>query len=51
VHTPSIKLLQMTATLKDGSSASSSSSKYLGPQPVVVSAEAEALSHSATSMK
>jgi geranylgeranyl pyrophosphate synthase len=51
VHTPSIELLQMTATLKDGNSASSSSSKYLGPQPVVVSAEAEALSHSETTMK
>jgi len=48
-------LLQMTATLKEESSATSSSNngakKDLGPQPVVVSAEAEALSHSATTMK
>lgn len=55
VHTSSNNLLQMTATLRDTrreeSTASSSSSKDLGAQPVVVSAEAEALSHSETTLK
>ena len=48
VHTSSINLLQMTATLNE---ESATSSKDLGAQPVVVSAEAEALSHSETTMK
>ncbi|KAL7520606.1 hypothetical protein ACHAWX_005323 [Stephanocyclus meneghinianus] len=51
---PSQNLLQMTATLKEGSSASSSNNekaRELGTQPVVVSAAAEALSHSETTMK
>mmetsp|Transcript_21727 Transcript_21727/g.37101 ORF Transcript_21727/g.37101 Transcript_21727/m.37101 type:complete len:508 (+) Transcript_21727:286-1809(+) len=51
VHTSSINLLQMTATLREESTASSTSPKDLGAQPVVVSAEAEALSHSETTMK
>jgi len=51
VHTSSINLLQMTATLREESTASSPSAKDLGAQPVVVSAEAEALSHSETTMK
>lgn len=49
---------RMTATLKEESSTASSPSppnekanNDLGPQPVVVSAKAEALSHSATTMK
>lgn len=56
IRTPSQNLLQMTATLKKESGAANSSSdneikRDLGPQPVVVSAEAEALSHSATTVK
>lgn len=60
VRVPSQNLLQMTATLKEGSAAASSSpsnneesssKKVLGSKPVVVSAEAEALSHSETTMK
>ena len=51
VHTSSINLLQMTATLREESTASSSSPRDLGAQPVVVSKEAEALSHSETTMK
>jgi len=51
VHTSSINLLQMTATLREESTTSSTSPKDLGAQPVVVSAEAEALSHSETTMK
>lgn len=51
VNTPSINLLQMTATLREESTASTPSAKDLGAQPVVVSAEAEALSHSETTMK
>lgn len=51
VHTSSINLLQMTATLREESTASSTSPKDLGAQPVVVSAAAEALSHSETTMK
>ena len=45
VHTSSMNLLQMTATLRE-ESTSSSSPRDLGAQPVVVSKEAEALSHS-----
>eukprot|EP00985_Skeletonema_marinoi_P005656 scaffold2451_cov103-Skeletonema_marinoi.AAC.4 len=51
VHTSSINLLQMTATLREESTTSSTSPKDLGAQPVVVSAEAEALSHSETTLK
>ena len=53
VRIPSQNLLQMTATLKESSSASSNDEKAkdLGSTPVVVSAEAEALSHSETTMK
>ena len=54
LRVPSQNLLQMTATLKEGSSASSSNNEKardLGTQPIVVSAAAEALSHSETTMK
>eukprot|EP00584_Thalassiosira_punctigera_P002128 CAMPEP_0172531434 /NCGR_PEP_ID=MMETSP1067-20121228/4845_1 /TAXON_ID=265564 ORGANISM="Thalassiosira punctigera, Strain Tpunct2005C2" /NCGR_SAMPLE_ID=MMETSP1067 /ASSEMBLY_ACC=CAM_ASM_000444 /LENGTH=508 /DNA_ID=CAMNT_0013315813 /DNA_START=203 /DNA_END=1728 /DNA_ORIENTATION=- len=46
-------LLQMNYIQKESLAAASSSneSKELGPQPVVVSAEAEALSHSKTTLK
>lgn len=50
LRVPSQNLLQMTATMKEESS-SVSSLKDLGAQPVVVSAKAEALSHSETTMK
>lgn len=52
VRVQSQNLLQMTATLKESSSSSSSDkAKDLGSTPVVVSKEAEALSHSETTMK
>ncbi|KAL3781242.1 hypothetical protein ACHAWO_009874 [Cyclotella atomus] len=53
IRVPSQNLLQMTATLDERSSSSSSEVKPrdLGSNPVVVSKEAEALSHSKTTMK
>lgn len=54
VRVPSQNLLHMTATLKESTSSSNNESgvtRDLGSKPVVVSAEAEALSHSETTMK